>query len=465
MSGSTPLRRLILRLLLVPVLAVGLFSIEGTAAPRVHAAPVDPATPGPQAIDGTAIVAAANAEVGTTRPTGWNQPGECFVSIRRWIAAAGGRLGSGGPTSSFTGVGALSVHAGIAAPGDIVQYTSTTAPDAWWNGVHTVLITAVHGDGTFQIVQSNTPAGSGLVTRVDRWTPRPPVGFTARWWRIGRPNVSGGVMLEVFHHANSGSGRTDAARVTPASVVWMGVTGLGPVAAGSGQFGLGDVNRDGVIDLVAVVTQGDPSGRSVIFAFSGPDYTRNIGAWVTPMGTFDSAAGEIAVGDVNRDGVADVVVLWGQGGSGRADLGILDGASGFSRFVHLAPTALGAHDGRRSDIALGDFLRRDGIIDLAVGFHEGTPTGRVDVFLLDATAGWQTAAGATLPLGEFADGNGQLLSGRFGGTTDSLAVVYTAGTPSGRPDLFVLEGLGTVRAAWTLPVGSAPTHQRTFVAR
>lgn len=133
--------------------------------------------------DVDATIAAAMAEVGTSRPTGWSQAGECIMSAQRWIRAGGGAwLGGGDPVTNYAG--ALRLSLGDAQAGDIIQYEYLSSPSSWVSGIHTVLITGVNGDGTFSIVESNTPAGSGLVSASESWTPKPPAGFQAVVWRF-----------------------------------------------------------------------------------------------------------------------------------------------------------------------------------------------------------------------------------------------------------------------------------------
>lgn len=137
----------------------------------------------PHSFDVAAAIAQATSEIGTSRATGWNQPGECIVSAKRWIEAGGGVwAGSGDPVSSYAGALRLSLR--DAQPGDIIQYEHLLYPTSWVSGVHTVLITEVHEDGTFTIIESNNPGGSGLVGIDEDWVPAPPAGFQAVVWRF-----------------------------------------------------------------------------------------------------------------------------------------------------------------------------------------------------------------------------------------------------------------------------------------
>jgi hypothetical protein len=138
----------------------------------------------PHNFDVEAAIAQARSEVGTSRPTGWSAPGECIMSVIRWVADVGGAnwVGNGNPVDNYIGATRLSIE--HAQPGDVVQYEHLLHPTSWVSGVHTLLITETNGDGTFGIVQSNIPGGSGLVTEVTDWVPEPPAGFQAVVWRF-----------------------------------------------------------------------------------------------------------------------------------------------------------------------------------------------------------------------------------------------------------------------------------------
>lgn len=130
-----------------------------------------------------ATLAAAKSEVGKSFPTGWNQQGECIMSVKRWIGAGKGNwYGSGTPVANYAG--AKEIEYKHAAPGDVIQYISTSNPNAWVAGVHTVLVTANNADGTLQIIESNNPGGSGYVSANKKWTPAPPSGLTFKVFRF-----------------------------------------------------------------------------------------------------------------------------------------------------------------------------------------------------------------------------------------------------------------------------------------
>lgn len=137
----------------------------------------------PHNFDVDAAIALAVSEIGTSRATGWNAPGECISSVHRWVTAGGADwIGSGDPVNSYRGATRLTIA--DAQPGDIVQYEHLDFPTSWVTGVHTLLITEKHDDGTFTIIESNVPTGSGTVTTRSDWVPEPPVGFQAVVWRF-----------------------------------------------------------------------------------------------------------------------------------------------------------------------------------------------------------------------------------------------------------------------------------------
>ena len=138
----------------------------------------------PHNFDVEATIAQARSEIGTSRPTGWSAPGECVMSVGRWLDAGGAdrSQAAGNPVDNYRGALRLSIE--FAQPGDVVQYEHLDYPTSWVTGVHTVLITGVNGDGTFEIIQSNIPYGSGLVTIEENWVPQPPAGFQAVVWRF-----------------------------------------------------------------------------------------------------------------------------------------------------------------------------------------------------------------------------------------------------------------------------------------
>lgn len=140
---------------------------------------------------------------------------------------------------------------------------------------------------------------------------------------------------------------------------------FGPDFTGGVRFAAGDVDDDGVADVVA----GMGPGGGLVRVFSGVDATLLVSGY--PFGTSFTGGVSVATGDVDGDGHLDVVVGQASGG-GRvrvfsvADLRlVLDGhpfGAGFTGGVH---------------VAAGD-VTGDGVADLVVGQASGALATVID---------------------------------------------------------------------------------------
>jgi hypothetical protein len=137
---------------------------------------------GPQGFPNAAIADAGLRYVGQSRPTGWDQPGECIKWVQSWVREAGGRMAGGGPVSAYVNSPAIEVPAGEAVRGDVFQISKG---DTYSGSPHTgVVLGPRNGDGTFDVVEGNIPQGSGRV-RTHRRVLAAPAGHQLRIWRFG----------------------------------------------------------------------------------------------------------------------------------------------------------------------------------------------------------------------------------------------------------------------------------------
>ncbi len=108
----------------------------------------------------TKIVDAAKAELGTKRTNGYdNAPGECIVSMGRWVNSAAGKVvwnPDGGYYTSYIRSGGVEVSLGELKPGDVLQrlsggsdYNSNT------QHVHTAVFESYGTNGTVNTIDSN----------------------------------------------------------------------------------------------------------------------------------------------------------------------------------------------------------------------------------------------------------------------------------------------------------------------
>jgi Protein of unknown function (DUF3152) len=147
----------------------------------------------------------------------------------------------------------------------------------------------------------------------------------------------------------------------------------------------------------------------------------------TPAGPTAARAWDFSVADRDRDGVDDVIGIKRWGDSGRVELHVLDGASGYSRWQYHVATRLPRSAFGQWSFDVAD-VDGDGILDLVGVSHFGSG-GRTTVHVLDGAAGYQrflTHAGTPLP------------------HTSVAAWQFTMGNHDrdGIPDLYVIERQG-----------------------
>ncbi|MDH5585325.1 MAG: FG-GAP-like repeat-containing protein, partial [Nitrospirota bacterium] len=145
-------------------------------------------------------------------------------------------------------------------------------------------------------------------------------------------------------------------------------TGIGPVGVS-----IGDLNEDGIPDL-AVANSADAS-VSVLLGSGGGGFVLDAN-----YGMGGNLSG-LAIGDLNRDGSLDVVATNISSGSVGVRLGTGTGSLGTLASFGSAPAPSG--------VAIGD-VNRDGIPDLAVSDQISGP-GNVSVFLGTGTGAFGTA--------------------------------------------------------------------------
>ena len=136
---------------------------------------------------------------------------------------------------------------------------------------------------------------------------------------------------------------------------------------------LSDLNGDGVLDLVTASPGGWPAGETLSVLFGRGD-----GSFWNPVHyTVGLRPEALAVGDVNGDGVLDLVSANSDGDSVSVLLGRGDGT-----FAECVDYGTGQNP---SALALSD-LNGDGIVDLVATGSSPIPTRLVSCYLVMATA-------------------------------------------------------------------------------
>ncbi|WP_433789067.1 FG-GAP repeat domain-containing protein [Actinoplanes sp. CA-252034] len=186
----------------------------------------------------------------------------------------------------------------------------------------------------------------------------------------------------------------------------------------------------------------------------------------TQLGPIDGR-NDLALADWNEDGRPDLVVVKGtKTVTGKTEIRIMDGATGFSSLLLDRATALGPTDERHA-YAITDW-NADRRPDLMVVQRSGTASGHTEVTVLDGASAFRrqllhttTALAATDDTHRFAaaDWNGD-------GRPD-LVVTQVSGAAGGKMAVQVLDGAADLRRSLT-PVTTLPepasTEHRVLVA-
>ena len=237
---------------------------------------------------------------------------------------------------------------------------------------------------------------------------------------------------------------------TPGITVTLPPTAANRPRLNSERVAVGDVNADGVADLIVAVGPGGAdaqhslAGIDQVFVYDGA--TGAVLKSLTPFETAFTGGLFVAVADLNNDGYADIVISPDQGGGPRVQ--ILSGKT----FAPLIPDFFGIADTSFRGGARPAFadVNGDGTPDLivAAGFGGGP---RVAVFNgLSLLPGG--SPGRLFP-DLFAFEN-TLRNGAYvaGGDTDGdgLADVIVGGGPGGAPRVLVLSAKDLLAATSTL---------------
>ncbi|MCU7723813.1 VCBS repeat-containing protein [Actinoplanes sp. KI2] len=258
--------------------------------------------------------------------------------------------------------------------------------------------------------------------------------------------------LVVVQHAATATGRTeiyifDGTPSIPGAassfqrLLRQTATPLDLSAGNTTTYAMADWNGDGWLDLVAIQKAGTASGRTEVRILDGAtSFQTFLVQTVTALGPTD-ARHDMLVADMNGDNVPDLVVVYqADTASGKTEVQVLDGASGFQRELQHSVTALGPTDARH-EFSIADW-NGDGRPDLVDVQRSGTKSRKTEIRVLDGAKGFgselrKTTATALGPTDDrtdlsFADWNGD---GRL-----DLVAIQKSGTATGRMEARVLSG-------------------------
>jgi len=244
-------------------------------------------------------------------------------------------------------------------------------------------------------------------------------------------------------------------------------TGLGPTDARF-DMSMTDWNGDRRADLVVVQRSGTASGRTDLYVLDGApalpgvasSFQRLLLNTATPLGPTDERYA-FSVADWNGDGRPDLVVVQKSGtASGRTEVGVLDGASNFQRYLLQTATVLGPTDGRYA-FSTADW-NGDGRPDLVVMQKSGTASGRTEVGILDGASNFQKYLLETVTaLGASGDRLDLSLADWNGDGRPDLVAVQKSGAAGGHTEVRVLDGASSFyRTLRQAPTVLGPTDGR-----
>ena len=217
-------------------------------------------------------------------------------------------------------------HVRVWNSGDLTEIAGFFAYDAAFTGGVSVAAGDVNGDGHVDFITGAGPGGGPHVRVLNGADLTDIVGFFAY-----DPAFAGGVSVAAGDV--NGDGRVDVITGPgpgggPLVRVWSGVDfteivgffAYDPAFTGGVSVAAGDVDGDGRADII---TGPGPGGGPHVRVFSGADF-HEIGGFFA----YDPAFGggvHVAAGDVNGDGLADIIT--GAGPGGGPHVRVLDGAT------------------------------------------------------------------------------------------------------------------------------------------
>jgi len=194
-------------------------------------------------------------------------------------------------------------------------------------------------------------------------------------------------------------------------------------------FVAGDVNGDGIGDGIALVDLGRGRSRLDVFVSDGVRAVQDT-AWTSRTGVFARAKAKLAVGDLNRDGRDDVLALYARGRSGAVLYRFISNGKTFKQSVGWSASS--GLTWSRAQLAAGD-ATGDGRDDAIVLYGATAASSRLYVF---ATAD-RASTRQTFWSGAYAAGRATLVAGDADsdGTADAICL-FRKPDSSGRFDVF-----------------------------
>ena len=191
--------------------------------------------------------------------------------------------------------------------------------------------------------------------------------------------------------------------------------GTGPMA-----MAVLDLNRDGIKD---VAIGGGNTELSILLGVGNGTFTRQAVVTLVPGGDLFSACNDIGVGDLNRDGIQDLVVPLGNGNGNAILIGNGNGTFQVRSRIQIDETFAPLH------VAVADY-NRDGLLDIARTMGDGT-NGLMQILRGNGDGTFQAPNRYLVPPPVSSRGGIMILAGDWNGDAkpDVAFVVGGAGAP------------------------------------
>jgi len=134
------------------------------------------------------------------------------------------------------------------------------------------------------------------------------------------------------------------------------------VGTGPNSMAVADLNRDGIKD---VAIGGGNTELSILLGLGNGTFVREPVVTLVPGGDLFSACNDIGIGDLNRDGIQDLVVPLGNGEGNAILIGNGNGTFQVRSRIQIDDTFAPLH------VAVADY-NRDGLLDIARTMGDGT---------------------------------------------------------------------------------------------
>jgi hypothetical protein len=154
------------------------------------------------------------------------------------------------------------------------------------------------------------------------------------------------------------------------------------------------------------------------------------------------------VGDFNGDGVPDLFgIKVSSAASGRVEVHVLDGASGYQQFLLQKPTNVNQGEAQKLRMVVAP-LNQGGIADVFALQVQGAPSGKLRFRVLDDLDDFQTPAlevGTPIDAADAAANFSWAVGDLDGDGVADLIGIKTSGSGSGTVEVHVLGGVGAAR--------------------